>query len=255
LPFGSPHRSVYRVAVYPIAGMTWSRWAFAAVRVGLGIAMITATFAALSNYLVYWHRIGLHDLGLRTANFFSAFTFEVNLLGAGILLLGAGLVILHRGPDPRWFADLRLCLVAALVLTGIVYNVLLRPLPVHPGEQVDWANEVLHVVAPAGVALDWLLAPHPPRLPVRTAALVAIYPTAWAAYTLVRGANIPDELAHTPYYYPYPFLNPHLQGGWGPVLQMIVLLTACTFALGLLAVLAWRLEDRWIGHLPPIRAA
>jgi hypothetical protein len=227
----------------------------AILRVALALTMVAATFTALGNYLVYWHRIGLHDLGLRTTNFFSAFTFEVNLLGAAVLIIGAVMVWRPGSVEPRWFSDVRLCLLAAILVVGIVYNVLLRPIPPAPGEQVDWANEVVHVVAPLGIALDWLLAPHPSRLPLRTAALVVVFPTAWVGYTLIRGALVPDELARTPYYYPYPFLNPHLHGGWSAVTQMIAGLTAFTLLLGLLAVLAWRAEDRLSMRFPRLRVA
>ena len=63
-----------------------------------------------------------------------------------------------------------------------------------------------------------------------------------------------DELLGTPYYYPYGFLNPHGQGGWAPVLLMIGELLAFTLAVGALAVLAVRVEDR-VTHAVRFRAA
>jgi hypothetical protein len=224
------------------------------LRVGLAALMVAATFAQLATYEAYWRRIGLHDLALRTGNFFSAFTFEVNLLGAVILVTGAWLLWRGHGAEPLGFTRLRLCLLAAIVIVGVVYNLLLRSAPTGPGEQLDWANTVVHVIAPVGIAIDWLIAPHWQRLPLRSAALVLIYPVGWLAYTLIRATLVRDELLGTPYYYPYGFLNPHGQGGWGTVLLMIGELLVFTATVGLVAVLAVRVEDR-VSHAVRLRAA
>lgn len=223
-------------------------------RVGLAALMVAATFAQLATYDVYWRRIGLHDLALRTGNFFSAFTFEVNLLGAVILVAGAWLLWRGHGAEPLWFTRLRLCLLAAIVIVGVVYNLLLRSAPTGPGELLAWANTVVHVIAPVCIAIDWLVAPHWQRLPLSSAALVLIYPMGWLAYTLIRATLVRDELLGTPYYYPYGFLDPHGQGGWGAVLLMIGELIVFTAAIGVLAVLAVRVEDR-VSHAVRLRAA
>jgi hypothetical protein len=235
-------------AVHPV------RLTLTVFRLGLAALMVSATFAQLATYEVYWRRIGLHDLALRTGNFFSAFTFEVNLLGAVILVAGAWLLWRGHGAEPLWFTRLRLCLLAAIVIVGVVYNVLLRSAPTGPGEQLDWANTVVHVVAPVGIAIDWLVAPHWQRLPLGSAALVLIYPMGWLAYTTIRGTLVRDELLSTPYYYPYGFLNPHGPGGWTAVLVMIGELLVFTLAVGALAVLAVRVEDR-VNHAVRLRAA
>jgi hypothetical protein len=220
------------------------RMALTALRVGLATVMVAATFAQLATYEVYWRHIGLHDLALRTGNFFSAFTFEVNLLGAVILVAGAWLLWRGHGAEPLWFTRVRLCLLAAIVIVGVVYNVLLRGAPTGPGEQLDWANTVVHDVAPVGIAIDWLIAPHWQRLALRSAGLVVLFPIGWLTYTLIRATLVRDELLGTPYYYPYGFLNPYGQGGWGAVLVMIGELLVFTVAIGLAAVLAVRVEDR-----------
>jgi hypothetical protein len=228
------------------------RVALTTFRAGLATAMVLATFTQLANYEGYWRRIGLHDLGLRTGNFFSAFTFQVNLLGAVVLVAGAYLLWREHGDEPLWFTRIRLCLLAALVVTGVVYNLLLRSAPTGPGEQVDWANNVVHVAAPLGVAVDWLIAPHARRMPLSSVALVPVYPVAWLVYSLVRGPLVPDELLKTPYYYPYPFLNPHGIGGWPAVLEMIGILIILILAVSSIAVLALRTEDR-VAHARPPR--
>src|SRR5438270_20662 len=84
----------------------------------------------------------------------------------------------------------------------------------------------------------WLLVQHPRRVRLRTAGLVVIFPLAWVVFTLIRGGLVPDELAGTSYFYPYPFLNPHLDGGWIAVARWIGALAVLTLVLGLLALLA-----------------
>jgi hypothetical protein len=222
------------------------RIAITTFRAGLATAMVLATFTQLANYEHYWRQIGLHDLGLRTGNFFSAFTFQVNLLGAVVLVAGAALLWREHGEEPLWFTRIRLCLLAALVVTGVVYNLLLRSAPTGPGEQVDWANNVVHVVAPLGVAVDWLIAPHARRMPLSSLDLVPVYPVAWLVYSLVRGPLVPDELLKTAYYYPYPFLNPHGTGGWPAVIAMVGILIVLILAVSTVAVLALRTEDRFV---------
>jgi hypothetical protein len=221
------------------------RIALTTFRAGLATAMVLATFAQLANYEVYWRRIGLHDLGLRTANFFSAFTFEVSLLGAVVLVVAAWLLWRDHGEEPLWLTRIRLCLLASIVVVGVVYNLLLRGAPTGPGEQVDWANTVVHVVAPLGITLDWLVAPHARRLNVAGVALVPIYPVVWLAYTFIRGPLVPDELLKTAYYYPYGFLNPHGTGGPAAVATMVAILVLLILIVGVIAVLALKAEDRF----------
>jgi hypothetical protein len=220
------------------------RIALTTFRAALATSMVLATFAQLANYEVYWRRIGLHDLGLRTGNFFSAFTFQINLVGAVILVVGAWLLWRDHGDEPLWFTRVRLCLLAAIVVVGVVYNLLLRNDPTGPGERVDWANNVVHVVAPLGIAVDWLVAPHARRLPLSNVALVPAYPVVWLVYSFIRGTLVPDELLRTPYYYPYGFLNPHGPAGWTPVVTMIGILVLLILAVGAVAVLVAKAEDR-----------
>jgi hypothetical protein len=212
-------------------------------RFAVGALMITGIASQFTVSLAYWRRIGLRDLGARTADFLSAFTHEVNVAGGVILIVGAVLLLRGRGAGPRWYTGLRIALLPAILVAGIVYNLLLRSAPVPPGSQLDWANEVMHVVAPIAVLLDWLVAPHPRRTPFRVAWLVLAFPIAWIAYTFLRAPLVPDEIKRTPYYYPYGFLDPHA-AGWGPVLLLVVVLLVFALVLGLLALLSWRIEDR-----------
>ena len=49
--------------------------------------------------------------------------------------------------------------VVLTVVTGVVYNLLLRGVELPQGTTVEWSNEVLHVVACAYIVLDWFIAP------------------------------------------------------------------------------------------------
>lgn len=228
-------------ALPPVAAETAALVGF---RLVLGLLMITAILAQFGVSLAYWQRIGLHDLTTRVADFFSAFTHDVNLVGGVVMLLGALLVLRGRGAGPAWYTTLRLALLASILVAGIVYNLLLRPLPVPPGSQLDWANEMMHVVAPSAVLLDWILAPRTPGLPIRAALAVLAFPLLWLAYTFVRGPFVADELTGKTYTYPYDFLDPNGPGGWGAVLMLLGELLVFALVLGLLGILVWRIEDR-----------
>jgi hypothetical protein len=217
----------------------------AVLRIAAGVLLITGIAGQFAVSLAYWRRIGLRDIGLRTADFLSAFTHEANLVCGALLLVGGALLLTGGHATSRRFTALRLAFLPSILVAGIVYNLLLRPLPVPPGSQLDWANEVMHVVAPILVLADWLIAPHRPRLSFRAAWLVIAFPLAWLLYTFIRGPLVPDEINRTPYHYPYAFLDPNGSGGWGTVLTLVGELTVFALVLGVLAVLAWRIEDRF----------
>ncbi len=214
------------------------------LRILAAILILAALVDQLVVYFGYWHRIGIRDVGLRVVDYWSAFTNEVNLAAAIVFVVGAVLLWRGAGAGPAALTRVRLCVLAAIVLTSVVYNVLLRGEPVPAGSQSDWANNTFHVVAPILFALDWLIAPRQPRLRFRAAWLVLVYPVAWLVYTMVRGPLVPDEILHTPYFYPYGFLDPNGAGGWGAVVMIVGVLIPFIVVIGVAGVAAWRLEDR-----------
>ena len=54
---------------------------------------------------------------------------------------------------------LRASVTSYMAVTGIVYNMLLRGVNVSEGSVLPWSNEVLHVVGPLLMVIDWLFAP------------------------------------------------------------------------------------------------
>lgn len=207
------------------------RSGIAALKAAVAAVIVAAVVAQLARTLSNVPATG-RSHGFVLTNFFSFFTVESNVLSAVVLLWGA-YRLLDRDPartgaggahqhgrhtEPIWFATIRLSVATYMLTTGLVYNLLLRGVELPQGTTVPWSNEVLHVVGPLLVVVDWLFAPG--RTPRRGAVYAAAaFPVVWAAYTMVRG-----RLAH---WYPYPFLDPrHASGGSLTVLVYVVLIAA-----------------------------
>lgn len=93
------------------------------------------------------------------------------------------------------------------------------------------ANPLLHTLLPLAVAADWLLLTRPAPLRPAFAATWLLYPLAYLAFTLARGALLPDGSAS----YLYPFLDVN-QHGYKSVLANALLIGLACYALGLLLV-------------------
>lgn len=136
---------------------------------------------------------GLPHASFSIANFVSYFTIESNL--AGIVVLSAAAV---RVPMPPRFEAIRGAVTLYLVVTGIIYNALLRDVGV--GIAAEWTNVVVHLVMPVVVLFDWLLVPPARAIAARTALIWLAYPLCYLAYSVVRGPIVD--------WYPYPFIDP-----------------------------------------------
>lgn len=181
------------------------------------------------------------DVGALLVNFFSFFTIESNLLGAASLLAGAVLLLAGRS-ETVGFTVFRLVAVTYMTVTLIVYNLLLRGIELPQGQTVPWSNEILHVVGPLVVIIDWLFAPGRNRLPWSRVWAVVVFPVLWAAYTLIRGPIVG--------WYPYPFLNPdNSENGYLSVAFYVVLIAAVMVGVGAAAIWVTRRGERW-----PLRA-
>lgn len=177
-------------------------------------------------------------------NFFSYFTILSNLLAAVSLAIGGVWLLRHRRArvrEPAWLAVLLVCAATYMIVTGIVYNVLLRKILV-VGFTDTWTNETLHVIIPLVMLADVLFAPHRRALPYPALGYVVAFPLAWAAYTLLRADHVTGPATGNPWWYPYPFLDPHLQGGYAGVVPYIVGIAAVVVLLGavIIQVGRWR---------------
>jgi hypothetical protein len=206
---------------------------FAVLRLAVAIAITAAIVAQLSASLGFWRESGVANPVIQVVNFFSFFTIESNLASAVVLAIGAVLLVVRRGLDSRAFTVARACVTSYMVVTGVVYNVLLRAIELPQGSTVGWSNEILHVVAPVYLVVDWLLAPGRTPLAARTIWTVLIYPIVWVAYTLIRAPFVTDAVGGNDYWYPYPFLNPVTStGGY---LSVAVYVVAIAAAIALIA--------------------
>ena len=200
---------------------------FAALRACVALAIIAAIVGQLVTSVGYWSGKGVTNVGSNIVNFFSFFTIQSNIVAAVVLLLGSYFLVSRRDSDPQWFQTLRAAAVTYMVVTGIVYNLLLRGIELPQGATLGWSNEVLHAVAPAYLLLDWLFSPGREPLGAARITGILVYPIVWVVYTLVRGPSVIDQVFGTDYWYPYPFLNPNTSAeGYFSVAFYVVLIAA-----------------------------
>lgn len=188
-------------------GTTW-----AVVRLATAALILAAVVAQA------WVTIGGaaeagRDVGTTSVNFFSFFTILSNvasvlvLAWAGLWLFASAHERAQREPAALGLA--LACVSTYMVITGIVYNLLLRGIELPQGTTVAWSNEVLHVVGPAVLLLDLVLAPRRRALPWRAILVILLVPIVWVVYTLVRGPQVTNPVTAADYWYPYPFLDPN----------------------------------------------
>jgi hypothetical protein len=177
------------------------------------------------------------------AAYFGYFTIQSSLMNVVVLAVG-GVLALRLAAEPELLARVRMSTLAYAVITGVVYNLLLRNLPSDGGfEGIGWPNEVLHVWAPALILLDWLLAPGRPALAWKRIWFALIYPLVWLAYALLRGTFTG--------WWTYPFLNPGEPAGWTGVLLYIVVIAAAIIGIAAAAIGVSRLGRREPALLEP----
>jgi len=219
---------------------------FIVVRI-LGAALIVAAMVVqIANNFAQWTRLGITHLENIPINFFSYFTIDSNVGTVIVFVIGA-VVLLRKRDDPRWFGILRACVVSYMTVTGIVYNTLLRGIPVPLNAVVPWTNEVLHVVGPVLIILDWLFAPGRLRLEWKHLWWVVSFPIVWAVYTMIRGPFAYNDVAQKRTWYPYPFLDPNTPGseGYVTVAFYVVLIAAIICGVGAAVIWVSRRRARW----------
>jgi hypothetical protein len=158
---------------------------------------------------------------LDPVNFVSFFTIQSNAIGAAVFLIGAAR---WRAPATSGWDLVRGAAALNLTITYVVFALLLSNADV--AVPLPWVNDIVHVVFPLAVIADWLVDPPSTRIDFAGALRWLIYPLAWLAYTLVRGAVTG--------WYPYPFLDP-ANGGWGSV--AVYVLGIFVFGLVVMTVL------------------
>ncbi|MFN3440108.1 MAG: Pr6Pr family membrane protein [Acidovorax sp.] len=136
-----------------------------------------------------------------TLNFFSYFTNLSNLFATLVLVLCVVTPPSRARDLSQYVATVNMAVV------GLVFAVLLRNVDL--GDLRPWVNFVLHYLMPVAVVLLWFVAPPVSRLTRRHLLVAMAVPAVYLLYVVVRGASTG--------WYPYPFLNPALVGGYGAV--------------------------------------
>ncbi|MCM3781270.1 Pr6Pr family membrane protein [Microbacterium hydrocarbonoxydans] len=146
-------------------------------------------------------------LGYSVPNFFLYFTNLSNIILSAVFIIAA--LRSTRQGKPATTADtaIRGASVVYIAFVGLVFNTLLRDADL--SGLIPWVNIVLHIVLPLAGILDWILWPPQNRIPRRAILWWMIFPAAYAAFSIVRGALTG--------FYPYPFFNPDAIGGYGAV--------------------------------------
>ncbi|MFS0894869.1 Pr6Pr family membrane protein [Microbacterium sp. 179-I 3D3 NHS] len=221
--------------------MTTTWWPYA--RLAASVLAVAAIVAQLVRTL----QIALADetewgshLPTVIANFFSFFTIESNVLAAVALAAGGIWALSQKNRsavEPRWLATLLICASTYMIVTGVVYNTLLRGIALPQGSTVGWSNEVLHVVIPIVMLADVLFAPRRRSVGWGTVGIAAIFPIVWVVYTLIRANLVIAPSTGNTWWYPYPFLDPRQEGGYIAVSLYVLLIAA--IIIGAAALVVW----------------
>ncbi len=168
--------------------------------------------------------------GGSTANFFSFFTIQSNIIAAAVFIWSS------FGTPPDWVRGAN---TTYMSITGIVYAVLLSGLPAAADSSLHWVNLSLHRIIPLVVVLDWLLVPPTGRLRFGPALTWLLYPLAYGIYSLIRGAIV--------HWYPYPFLSVTIHGYARVTLNCVVFAIAAAVLVWIVVLLGNLLRTRRAG--------
>ncbi len=188
-------------------------------------------FAAITTVAIAWQFVYgvLYQPTFNYVNFFSFFTILSNVFVTIVFVVSA--LRLARGYKKLRPADdiLRGASVLYMIVTGIVYTLLLSGKDV--GLTLPLVNLQLHFIMPLVVVFDWLYQPFAHKLQTRQTLWWMVFPAAYLVYSLLRGAAVG--------WYPYPFLNPALAGGYigvalycGGILLLLFIMSFVLLKLG-----------------------
>jgi hypothetical protein len=188
------------------------------------LAAIIAIVVAVMWQLVYsYTQYATFD----SVNFFSFFTIEANLIGAVALCW-----LVFGRKKTATMEIFRGAATLYLAITGVVFALLLTNIEVQLTLPV--VDLILHKILPIVIVADWLFDPPTRRFTLKQLSTWFIYPILWLGYTLLRGPFAD--------WYPYPFLDPRLDGGYGRVgiyvvgiLNFAIVVTAALVAAAMIS--------------------
>jgi hypothetical protein len=163
------------------------------------------------------------------------FTFLSNfLVGLTSLLLA---IRLQR--TSTVFHACRIAGVVCIVITGVVFNLLLREAP--PDTPVEHVNDTIqHIVTPILTPIVWLVFDPRGQVTWKRIGLASAIPLAWLAFTLVRGPFLD--------WYPYSIMDVPRMGYDGVAVYLVAILGF----FFVLAAVMWLL-DRTLAQLASSR--
>ncbi len=208
--------------------MTQTRWP----RTTVGIVRLAAA-GALTVALVFQIVEKTLNNDMVPEEYFTYFTILTTILAIAVTATG-GVMAIRLPVDTVRYTLARMSILTYAVVTAVVYNVLLRGIPDEGFVVSPWPGEIMHVWIPIVLVVDWLVSPGRPALRWTGLRIVVIFPLAWLALTLLRGALTA--------WYPYPFLEPAT--GWFSVATYIVGIAAFIVGLASLAIAYSRLRTR-----------
>lgn len=203
----------------------------AAQAVAVPLLRVAAAIAVIAAIAAQYRSSATHPT-FDPVNFFSYFTIQSNIITAVVFLTGAW-VLLAGKQQEVWLDLARGATVVYMGTTGVIYAVFLHDLTTQNAFNVPWSNRILHQLMPVLVILDWVVVPPQQAISVLQGATWPIFHALWFAGILLRGARVK--------WYPYPFLNPRLQGGYRIVALYVL---GIAVFIGVLCVLV-----RAIGNL------
>jgi hypothetical protein len=175
----------YDATVASTGARIWFAATAVCVAAGVALSVVTAVHATGGRF----------PNGVERAfNTFAFFTIQSNLI-VGVTSL---LLALKTDRPSTAFRTLRLIGVVAITVTGLVYHVALA----HLLDLDSWdlvGDQLVHTVVPVLAVVGWLLFGPRRSTTGRIAALSVLFPFAWLAFTLIRGAVV--------HWYPYPFVD------------------------------------------------
>jgi hypothetical protein len=165
------------------------------------MAVLRLAFAVLAAYTLGFaaDRAATPPAGTGMADFFSYFTILSNCAATVVLAVGGVALLLGRRGVPD---RVRGAAAVYMVTTGLIYAVVLQADA--EGQLLPWIDDVVHRLMPAFVLVDWLAVPPRRRMDYAAVPYWLAFPVAFATYSLIRG-----PIAQ---WYPYPFLDPRVDG-------------------------------------------
>jgi hypothetical protein len=139
---------------------------------------------------------------------------------------------LKRGEkDFSWHPRLEGLFVFMIAVTGVIYATMLAPEDIAEGKFLTFHNLVLHYIGPAMVVLDWLMFSPKGRFRPGDPLLWLLAPLGYFGYILVR-STFAGPIGTTDSPFPYGFIDPAVQGGWGEMFWGVARIAIGMAALG-----------------------